>query len=267
MLARVRPGGAAWWRLGRLLSLMCCLAVTAVRAEAPAVAAAADLRFALEEMAENFRRQSGQELKLSFGSSGNFRRQIAMGAPFELYLSADEAYVRALHEEGLTLDDGVLYAVGRIVLFAPHGSLLEPDADFTGLTSALEAGKLGRFAIANPEHAPYGRAAREALQHAGLWERIQPHLVLGENAAQTARFASSGSADGGLMPYSLALAPSFAGRGSYVLIPETWHDPLRQRMVLLRGAGETARRFYAYLQSPPARGVFRRYGFVNPDEG
>jgi molybdate transport system substrate-binding protein len=234
-------------------------------ADEPVIAAAADLIYALPEIAEAFSRDTGRKVKLSFGSSGNFARQIAQGAPFQLFLSADERYVRFLAERGHTEGEGALYAIGRIVLFVPHGSSLQPDPDLRDLAAALENGRLRRFAIANPEHAPYGRAAREALIHAGLWERIEPRLVLGENASQATQFATAGAAAGGIVPYSLALAPAVAARGSFVLIPEDRHSPLAQRMVLIAGAGETARALYAYLQQPPAREVLRRYGFLLPE--
>ena len=122
------------------------------------------------------------------------------------------------------------------------------------------------FAIANPEHAPYGRAARQALQHAGLWEKIEGRLVLGENVAQATQFAASGSAEGGIIPLSLAKSPAVAVLGSFAPLPEEWHAPLRQRMVLLKGAGDTARDFYAFMQNPTARAVLVRYGFVLPGE-
>ena len=234
--------------------------------QAPVVAAAADLQFALEEIARSFRRETGQDLRLSFGSSGNFATQIENGAPFQLFLSADEDYVSRLKARGLTLDDGLLYAIGRIVLFIPTGSTLKVDADLHDLRAALADGRLKKFAIANPEHAPYGRAARAALQHEGLWEAIQPFLVLGENAAQAAQFATSGSAQGGIIPLSLAQAPALTRLGRFTLLPADWHPPLRQRMVLLRGATEPAKAFYAYLQTPAARAVFSRYGFIPPDE-
>lgn len=238
----------------------------AYAARVPVVAAAADLKFALEEVAARFRAESGKQVKLAFGSSGNFARQIEQGAPFELFLSADEAFVRRLTEGGRTVDDGVLYAVGRIVLFVPHGSPLKVDPAMRDLRAALADGRVRRFAIANPEHAPYGRAAREALQHAGIWDAVQPRLVLGENAAQAAQFATSGSAQGGIIPLSLAGAPAVAALGSFALIPAQAHAPLRQRMVLLGGAGETARALYAYLQQPQARAILRRFGFVLPGE-
>jgi molybdate transport system substrate-binding protein len=235
-------------------------------AEAPAVAAAADLKFALDEIAARYRADRGRDLRLVFGSSGNFARQIEQGAPFQLFLSADEGFVRRLAERGLTLDGGALYAVGRIVLFAPPGSPIDPARGLDGLREALTAEAVRRLAIANLEHAPYGRAAEEALRRHGLWEAIRPHLVLGENAAQATQFATVGGAQGGIVPYSLSLAPEVARLGRAALIPAEWDGPLRQRMVLLRNAGETARDFHAYLQERPAREVFARFGFVLPGE-
>lgn len=237
-------------------------------AEPPPVAAAADLKFALAEIARDFARDSGREVKLSFGSSGNFTQQIEQGAPFQLFLSADENLIFRLADKGFALDRGALYAIGRIVLFAPHGSALKADAELKDLAAALTDGRLRRFAIANPEHAPYGRAARAALRHAGLWETIRPRLVLGENASQAAQFAAAGASQGGIVPLSLALAPEVAKLGRFALLPAEWHaeEPLRQRMALMKTAGATARAFYAYLHQPAARAVFRRYGFVLPGE-
>lgn len=234
--------------------------------EPPTIAAAADLKFALEEIAARFRADMAREVKLTFGSSGNFARQIMQGAPFEMFLSADEDYVIKLADQGRTLDRGTLYAIGRIVIFAPHGSPLTPDAELRDLRAALAEGRIRRFAIANPEHAPYGRAAEQALRHQGLWDLVRPTLVLGENAAQAMQFASSGSAQGGIVPYSLSLAPAVQPLGTFALLPDEWHQALRQRMVLLTGAGETATAFYEYVQQPSARAIFRRYGFVLPGE-
>jgi molybdate transport system substrate-binding protein len=232
----------------------------------PTIAAAADLNYALKEVAEHFTKDTGKEVKLAFGSSGNFTTQIRQGGPFEVFLCADEEYVQALAKEGKTDGEGTLYAIGRIGLFAPKGSPLKVDGDLTDLAAALKDGRLQKFAIANPEHAPYGRAARAALKHAGLWDAIEPKLVLGENVSQATQFATSGSAQGGIIPFSLATAPPVAAAGTFALIPETWHPPLRQRMVLLKGAGETARAFYSYMQTPPARAILKRYGFVLPGE-
>lgn len=232
----------------------------------PAVAAASDLKFALEDIAARFRADTQKELRLSFGSSGNYFRQIGQGAPFQLFLSADEDFVFRLHDAGKTADRGVLYATGRIVLFAPQGSPLAVDARMAGLKAALERNAIRRFAIANPEHAPYGRAAEQALRKLGLWDALQGRLVLGENVSQAAQFATGGSAQGGIFAYSLALAPGIAQQGQYILLPEDLHAPLRQRMVLAKGAGETARAFYNYLQQAAARRILTQYGFALPAE-
>ena len=254
----------------RAVALACGLGLalgTAVHGQSgPPVAAASDLQFALDEVAARFEADTGQELRITYGSSGTFAGQLRQGAPFELFLSADESFVFELADAGRTLDRGALYAQGRIVLFAPKGSPLTADERFSDLGAALEDGRVQRFAIANPEHAPYGRAAQQALESRGLWEAAEPRLVLGENVSQAAQFATSGSTEGGIFAYSLALSPEVGPLGTYVLIPEEWHQPLRQRMVLMRDAGAVARAFYDYLRTEPARAVFRRYGFVLPDE-
>lgn len=239
---------------------------TAPAPQPPTIAAASDLQFALARVAEAFRSETGEELRLVFGSSGNFARQIRQGAPFDMYLSADENYVLDLARDGFTRDDGALYAEGRIVLMVPTGSPLKADGTLENLRAALAGGQVTRFAIANPEHAPYGRRAEEALRHAGLWEAIEPRLVFGENVSQAAQFATSANAQGGIVAHSLALAPQVAARGDFALIPAEWHSPLRQRMVLLRDAGPVAERFYAYLQQPAARALLREFGFVLPGE-
>ena len=203
-------------------------------------------------------------MDLVFGSSGTLTRQILDGAPFDLFLSADEAFVGQLARAGRTRDGGVLYAVGRLVLFAPTGSPLKPQAGFDGLARLAARGEIRRFAIANPAHAPYGRAAEAALRAHGLWAPLQPRLVLGENVSQAAQFATAGDAAGGLIAYSLALTPALRARGTFALVPDGDHPPLRQRMVLLTGAGEGAERFYRYLQMPAARATLERHGFTLP---
>lgn len=234
--------------------------------DAPVVAAASDLQFALTRIAGDFTDQTGMRVRLTFGSTGNFARQIRAGAPFQIFLAADESFVADLHADGLTEDAGDLYALGRIVLIAPKGGDLTPDPQMDHLAAMLQAGGITRFAIANPDHAPYGLRAREALMARGLWDAISPTLVLGENVSQAAQFALSGEASGGIIALSLALAPELAGRGDVALIPQDMHQPLRQRMVLLQGAGPVAQAFYAYLQGPVARAVMQRYGFDLPQD-
>lgn len=253
------------WTCG-VLAVSWSVGAPAARGETPGIAAAADLQFALEEIAVRFTADMQRDVKLAFGSSGNFARQIEQGAPFQMFLSADEDFVFKLADAGKTVDRGQLYAVGRIVLMVPKGSPLAADPELRDLAAALGDGRLKKFAIANPEHAPYGRRAEEALRTAGLWERIKDRLVLGENVAQAAQFATAGGAQGGIIAYSLARAPSVSRLGAFALLPDAWHAPLRQRMVLLKGAGPTAQAFYRYMQQPAARAIFAGYGFVLPSD-
>jgi len=232
----------------------------------PTVAAASDLKFAIEEVAARFAKETGHTLRLVFGSSGQFKTQILQGAPFHLFLSADEGFVFELADAGRTEDRGRAYAVGRIGIMVPPGSPLKPDGELKDLAAALRDGRLQRFAIANPDHAPYGARAKEALQHAGLWQAIRPKLVFGENISQATQFATSGSTQGGIIALSLALAPAVARTGRFELIPEAWHRPLRQRMVVVRGAPPAARAFHDYLTTPAAQAIMVRYGFVMPKD-
>jgi molybdate transport system substrate-binding protein len=261
-----------WRPLQRIALLLAIVTValvagiTAARADTPpTVAAASDLQFALTEIARAYQAATGAEVKLVFGSSGNLRRQIAAGAPFQMFMSADEAYVEALAAEGRTEDGGIRYAIGRLALFVPTGSPLRPDATLADLTRAAADGRVARFAIANPEHAPYGRAAREALQRVGAWALLEPRLVLGETVSQAAQFAASGAAQGGIIAYSIARSPALAGKGHAVLLPAHLHAPLYQRMVLVKGATPSARAFYAYMQQSVARAALQRHGFALPD--
>lgn len=256
--------------LGRRLTLLAAaLAVITPSARAqtvPTVAAASDLKFALEEVRALFERDTGQRVRLVFGSSGNFYAQLLQGAPFQMFMSADEAFVFKLADAGRTRDRGRLYAFGRIGIIVPHGSPLRADPELRDLGAALRDGRLQRFAIANPEHAPYGARAREALQALGLWKAIEPKLVFGENITQTAQFATSGSAQGGIIALSLAKAPAVASLGTFELLPERLHEPLAQRMVLMKDAPAALVEFYDYLGKPKAQEVMVRYGFTMPRE-
>lgn len=230
------------------------------------VAAASDLKFAIEEVAAQFEKATGQKLRLVFGSSGNFKTQILQGAPFHLFMSADENFVYELADAGKTEDRGRAYAVGRIGIMVPKGSPLKADGELQDLAAALKDGRLQKFAIANPEHAPYGARAKEALQHQKLWDGLQGKLVLGENISQAAQFATSGSTQGGIIAYSLALSPAVARMGSFALIPASWHQPLKQRMVLVKGAPPAARAFHEHLSTPAAQAIMVRYGFAMPKD-
>ncbi|AQS40560.1 molybdenum ABC transporter, periplasmic molybdate-binding protein [Shewanella psychrophila] len=233
--------------------------------DVPAIAAASNIKFALDEIASQFTQDTGRKVNISYGSSGNFVAQIRHGAPFQLFLSADEKYIHQLQKYDASLGEGTLYAVGRLAIAAPKYSPLELDPELEGLKSLLKAGKLQRFAIANPDHAPYGERAREVLQGLGLWDSLKPKLIYGENVSQAAQFAVSGSTQGGLIALSLAIAPQFQAMGHYKVIPEALHTPLTQRMILTSKAGETAKVFYQYLQSDSARQVFSDFGFGLPE--
>jgi len=253
--------------LGAVAVLGLAIGPAQAQDDAPVIAAASDLQFAVEEIAAAFTAETGMRVRLSMGSTGNFARQIREGAPFQIFMAADEQFIADLHAEGLTRDEGDLYAIGRVVIMVPHGSILTPDGALDHLAAMLEAGRIARFAIANPDHAPYGMRAREALMTRGIWDDLQPFMVLGENVSQAAQFALSGNAEGGIIAYSLALAPQVAPQGIYALIPENWHEPLRQRMALLNNAGPVAEAFYAYMMEPSARAVMERYGFALPEGG
>ena len=223
------------------------------------VAAAANMQSALTELVPLFERGHRFRVSLTLGSSATLVRQLQQGLPAELFLSADEDFVFRLADAGLTQDRGAVYATGRLALLVPADSRLVLDPGLSGLKAGLR--QVRKFAIANPELAPYGMAAVQVLQRQALWPALQGRLVLGDNIAQTTQFVSTGAADAGITALSLTLAPEVAARTRYVLISDALHAPVRQRMVLLKNAGPGARAFHDFLQSPDARAVLMRYGF------
>jgi molybdate transport system substrate-binding protein len=229
------------------------------------IAAAADLKFALEEIVAAFHvAHPDIELKTTYGSSGNFYAQLSNHAPFDVFLSADVSYPHKLQDAGLVMKDMVaIYATGRIVLWAPNDSKL----NLAGMKwNALLDPSVKKIAIANPEHAPYGRAARAALESQHLWSQVQPKLVLGENIAQTAQFVQSGSADVGIIALSLALSPQMKAAGSYWMIAPEDYPEMKQEAVVLSYTPEpaAASAFEQFLTSSDAKEVFKRYGFGAP---
>ena len=230
----------------------------------PVVAAAASLRYALEEIAALFEVRTGQRVRLTFGATGSIVHQIENGAPYELFIAADEGSVMRLAGDGRTQGAPTILALGRISLVAPRGSPVAVDAEFAALAAALAAGKVDHFAIANPQVAPYGRAAREALEKAGLWAKVAPHLVTGENVGQAAQFATTGAVQAGIIAHSLAVSPEMAPRITAALIPEDWHQPVKHGMALLKGAGDVARSFADFVKGSEARAILERNGFSAP---
>jgi molybdate transport system substrate-binding protein len=186
-------------------------------------------------------------------------QQIMQGLPADLYMAADESFVFQVADAGLTQGRGDLYALGRLAALVPAASTIALDPALRGLRDSWQ--RIQHFAIANPEHAPYGRAAQQALQHVGLWEAARAKLVLGENISQATQFVTSGAAQAGISALSLALAPEVARAARHVVLPADLHEPLRQRMVLLRSARTQAVGFYRFLQTAAARTILQRFGF------
>ncbi len=247
--------------------LLPALAPQAHAQGAPRIAAAADLRPALTQLAAEFRRAGGGEVMITFGASGTLSRQLAQGAPFALFLSADEQLVFDLVRAGVAEGPGVALGVGQLAFVARRGSTLAGEVRRLGLAAAIQRAKIEHFAIANPAHAPYGARAAEVLRRTGLWDRLGGRLVLGETVSQALEFVLSGNAQCGIVAYALASDPALAGRVDLVPLPQSWHRPLVQRMVLIKRADPGARRFYAFLQTPAARRVFAHYGLVPPGGG
>lgn len=250
----------------RVLIFVCLLVAgqTAHAEEKITIAAAADLKFALDEIVVLFKSTHPvAQIETIYGSSGKFSTQIQQGAPYDLYFSADIAYPRALKAEGLGASEVQVYGVGRIVLWSQSR-----DAGKMTLADLTDP-SIRKIAIANPEHAPYGKRAEEALKAAGLWEEVRAKLVYGENIAQTAQYAQSGNAQVGIIALSLALGPELARQGSYALIPDKLHQPLEQGFIITKRAADNslAREFSHFMASKEARTIMRHYGFALPGEG
>lgn len=227
------------------------------------IAAAADLKFALDKIVELFNKaHPADQVETIYGSSGKFHTQIRQGAPFDLYFSADIAYPRALKEEGFAASEVQAYAVGRIVLWSPSR-----DASKMTLNDLADP-IIQKIAIANPKHAPYGKRAEEALRAAGVWAKVEARLVYGENISQTAQFVQTGNAQAGIIALSLALSPELAKQGGYALISDKLHQPLEQGFIVTKraAANPLAQAFARFMSGNEARAVMMRYGFVLPGE-
>lgn len=261
-----------WFGGGLLLVLLGAVTAEAQQprpATAPAhralrIAAASDLQFALEDIVREFHGERPEiNVKVSYGSSGNFYAQISNGAPFDLFFSADVEYTRRLAAEKRTLPGSeFLYATGRLVLWVPKSSPLDVSRGF----EALREPAVRRIAIANPRHAPYGRAAEAALRGQELYDEVKGRLIFGENVAQAAQFVQSGAADAGLIALSLALSPTLAREGRYWEVPADAHPRLEQGGVILQAARdrEAAMAFRDFLLGARGRAALARYGFLPP---
>jgi molybdate transport system substrate-binding protein len=254
-----------------LLSALLASAVMLAGAAAPArsedgppVGAAASLRFALDEIGATYATKTGVKPRFTYGATGDLVQQIEKGAPFQLLLAADTKSVKKLAGENLTEGEPSIFAHGELSLVAPKTSPVTVDSELKGLKEALKAGKVKHFAIANPETAPYGRAAREALQKAGLWETVQPLIVQGENVGQAAQFTTTGAAEAGMIAQSLAIAADMAPKIDAAVLPESTHAPIDHGLAVIKGASEAAKAFASYVKGEEARAVLERNGFAVP---
>ena len=244
-----------------LLLIVCCLSASLAHAEKILIAAAADLKFALDEIAAEFRKAHPDDtIEIVYGSSGKFFTQIQQDAPYDLYFSADIGFPKQLAQDDFAASEVKPYAVGRIVLWSA-----QMDASKLTLENLTDS-SIKRIAIANPKHAPYGKRAEEALRSTGIWAAVEPKLVYGENIAHTAQFVQTGNAQIGIIALSLALNPELSKQGGHYLIPDTLHEPLEQGYIITKRAADNAlaERFSAYVNSKPAREVMTRYGFTLP---
>lgn len=248
--------------LTALVLLLAACAFTGKPADPPplTVSAASDLTFAFEELGTLFEQETGIPVTFNFGSTGQLAGQIENGAPVDVFVAAHISFVERLAEQGLVLTDTVtVYGEGRLVLWQ------RSDAPFRVHTlEDLRRPEVQRVAIANPDHAPYGMAAREALQKAGLWEKIQPKLVIGENVRQTLQYAETGNVDVAIVALALALH----GQGQWALVPPDLYSPILQAMAVVTGSPheEAARAFVRFVSGPKGQAVLQRYGFVSPPE-
>jgi molybdate transport system substrate-binding protein len=246
------------------LALAGCRPAPPVRARVR-IAAAADLNAALGALVERFRASHDVDVTVSYGSSGTFYAQLLNAAPFDMFFSADVDYPRQLAARGLTLEGGEFrYAVGRLVVWTPSSSSI--DVEHRGLR-ALADPAVAHVAIANPAHAPYGRAAVAALRAAGVYDQVQPKLVYGENVAQALQFAGSGAADAGIVALSLALTPALRDRGRWVEIPVVLYPRMEQGGTILKWAADAgaARALRAFVTGADGRAILGQYGFSLPD--
>jgi len=237
------------------------LSVASARAQEVRVAAAADLKFAMQDVATQFEKQSGTKLDVTYGSSGNFFSQLQNGAPFDVFFSADIDYPRKLEAAGLA-EPGTLYeyAIGRIAIWTPADAKV--DVTRLGWKTLLDP-SVQKIAIANPEHAPYGRAAVAALQKAGIYEQVKAKLVYGENISQAAQFVQSGNAQAGIVAMSLAVSPGMKD-GKRWEIPADMHPPIEQAAIVLKDAKnkDAARAFLEFVKSETGRATLAKYGFT-----
>jgi len=247
------------------VALVLVLSAGLCAAQEITVAAAADLQFAMQEVGTRFQQESGKTVKLIYGSSGNFAQQLQNGAPFDMFFSANLDYPRQLEAAGLTVPGTFYqYAIGKIVVWVPNDSKLDLSS---GLKALLNP-SIKKIAIANPQHAPYGKAAVAAMQKENIYDQVKDKFVLGENISQTASFVASGSAEVGIIALSLALSPNMKDKGRYAEVVAGDYPAIEQACVIMRSSKnkDIAQQFLKFIQSPPIRELFKKYGFAIPNQ-
>lgn len=248
-------------RLARWCALLLFVGFITASAQELRVAAASDLTAALPAITQQFERDAHCKIVASFGSSGNFYQQLQNGAPFDVFLSADSQYPQKLQDAGLTASKTLThYALGKLVLWAASNSRIDLSP---GVKALLEPA-VKKIAMANPQHAPYGKAALAALKTEGVYDQVSSKIVLGENVAQAALFAQSGNVDVGLLPLSLALNPTMKSAGRYIEIPASDYPPIEHAAVVMKSSKnvELAARFVRFLSTPAAQATLKQFGFV-----
>lgn len=226
------------------------------------VAVAANMKDAFAEIQAAFRATGKPEMRVVYGSSGNFTAQIMNGAPFNLFISADEKFPLELYKNGKTVDSGKVYAIGKIVMIAKNSSGIDLGKDKTQFARAIV--KANKLAIAKPELAPYGKAAIEFMKAEGWWELAKDKLVYGDNIGAATMFVATGAADVGFTALSLAQSPEVAKQTHYVLLNDSLYEPIMQRMVLIKGAPQEAIDLYRFMQTVKAREILAKYGYGAP---
>jgi molybdate transport system substrate-binding protein len=244
------------------LSLSTVFFASLANAQQATVVVAANMKPAMDEIYQQYKIAGGQDLRIIYGSSGNLARQIQQGAPFNLFVSADEGFPMTLHRQGLTVDEGKVYAIGRLALIAHKSKKLKLSLNPEELKKLVN--QTNKIAIAKPESAPYGKAAIEFLGAMKLDELTKTKIVFAESVSSVAMFVSSGSAGLGLTAYSLAKSKEVLQFTDHLLIPESLHEPIKQRMVLLKKPPKAIVDFYAHLQNAKAKDVLRTHGYSSP---
>ena len=245
-----------------ILALSCALFFSAANAQVTTIAVAANMKDAFLAIQNEFKVDNKADFRVVYGSSGNITAQILNGAPFSLFISADESYPLELFKRKMTVDDGKVYAVGKIALLSKKSNGIVLGNNKADLTKAFK--QANKIAIAKPELAPYGKAAVDYLKAEGLWDLVKDKLVYGDNISIATMYVASGAADIGFTALSLALSPGIAKETQHLVLNPALYEPIQQRMVLMKNAPRDALALYQFIQSPKAQAILRRFGYQIP---